>query len=91
MKPKKRDPSEIWRVVTKGSDDGTFKIGDHITFYKNGDIGCRGADGWIEAEDVEAATAGMEHKTDHKWLEKRKKELLQEVEDIDNYIKRKES
>lgn len=55
-------------VVTKASDDGTFQIGDHIMQYENGDVHCREAGGWIDAEDVPDATQGMEYTVDERYL-----------------------
>ena len=46
-------------IVTRGSDDGTFHVGDHIVFYDNGDIGCVEAKGFITASDSKKAVKGM--------------------------------
>jgi hypothetical protein len=47
-------------VVTRKSKDGTFRKGDLIKLLPNGDILCRQARGWIDAEFVAEATKGME-------------------------------
>ena len=52
-------------IVVKESDDGTFRVGDHITLNPDGTISCRGQLGWIVKEDVPEATAGMEVDIDH--------------------------
>ena len=66
-------------IVTKGSDDGTFEIGDHIVFEDDGSISCIEASGWIDKEDVPLATAGMESEPDLEWLQRRKDKLLAEL------------
>jgi hypothetical protein len=48
-------------IVTTPSDDGTFLKGDRIFFRRDGAIGCEEVDGWIEPEDVEERTIGMEY------------------------------
>lgn len=68
-----------WYVVTKGSDDGTFEVGDHITPCRDGSIGCKEAEGWIESEDAEKAMRGVEVKVDAKWLARRKARLLADL------------
>ena len=73
-------------VVTKPSDDGTFELGDHIHQYENGDIGCREGMGWIDAFDVSEATKGMEVKIDPDWIERRKKQLMAELDALNKDI-----
>lgn len=56
-------------VVTKDGDDGTFKVGDHIHIYENGDIGCIEAQGWVSHEDgAKDAMLGCEVDVDPKWM-----------------------
>lgn len=69
----------IRHIVTKGSDDGTFEVGDHIIFNKDGSISCVEAKGWIEKEDVPAASAGMNSEPDREWLQRRKDRLIAEL------------
>ncbi len=57
-------------IVTKASDDGTFEVGDHITLYVDGTLACFEAMGWIDANDVPAATQGMEVEVDKEWASK---------------------
>lgn len=51
-------------VVTRESRNREFQAGDRITLYADGGIGNRQAAGWMPAEDVPAATDGMECKLD---------------------------
>jgi hypothetical protein len=73
---------KVWRryIVTKGSTDGTFEVGDHISLNPDGSINCIEAQGWIEADDVASATEGMEVETDLEWYGRRKQKLLDEVD-----------
>ena len=52
----------VWYRVTKGSADGTFIEGDTVKLLKDGSILCKEAGGWIDVEDVAAASQGMEVK-----------------------------
>lgn len=72
-----------WYVVTKGSDDGTFEVGDHITPCFDGAIGCREAAGWIDGEDAEKAMRGVEVKVDVEWLARRITRLLADLEQME--------
>lgn len=66
-------------IVTKKSDDGTFNVGDHISKLADGSITCREAAGWIDAEDAEDATKGMECALDMSWIDRRKQRLRAEL------------
>lgn len=55
-------------IVTKESDDGTFQVGDHISFYLDGSIVCKEACGWIDKNEVFEATKGMEIELDEEKL-----------------------
>ena len=73
-------------LVTKESDDGSFQAGDQITLTIDGSVSNIQAEGWLEAEDLEDATAGMECEVDRARLQRRKESLLRrlaalEVED----------
>ena len=46
-------------VVTKGSDDGTLEVGNHIWLERDL-ILCREAQGWIAPEDTAEAMRGVE-------------------------------
>jgi hypothetical protein len=67
-------------VVTKGN--GTFRVGDRIVFYKNGDIGCAEAGGWIDNKDAEKATKGMEYKPDIEFAKKEIKRLQEAISEL---------
>ena len=54
-------------VVTKGSDDGTLDVGDHIWLERDL-IHCREAQGWIAPEDTAEAMQGVEVAVDSNWL-----------------------
>jgi hypothetical protein len=53
-----------WYVVTKGSDDGTFEVGDHVSPLADGGIACKEGQGWIEAHEADEAMGGVEVKVD---------------------------
>ena len=59
----------IHYIVTKGSDDGTFEIGDHIWLERDL-IHCREAQGWIAPEDTAEAMRGVEVAVDKQWLQR---------------------
>lgn len=71
-------------IVTKGSDNGTFLVGDHIVMNGDGTITCFEAGGWIAAEDVSEAMKGMECKVDANYIEARKKLLRAELDRYDS-------
>lgn len=54
-------------IVTKGSRDGTFQVGDHISLNEDGTVSCREAMGWIEKEHVQEAMSGVEYEPDRAW------------------------
>ena len=72
-------------IVTKGSDDGTFEVGDHIFYEKDGAILCLEAEGWIDKEEVPSASAGMKSEPDLKWLQTKKKQLRAELDLLEEY------
>jgi len=65
----------LWYVVIRGSKDKEFVAGDHVMLRADGSFACREMPGWILAEDVPAATRGMEVKLDLEWIKKRRAEL----------------
>lgn len=65
-------------IVTVGSEDGTFLLGDKITLLKDGCIMCDG--GWIEASEVSEATAGMKIKLDEEWINRKQAKLQAELQ-----------
>ena len=70
-------------IVTKSSANGEFQVGDHIVFYAGGDIGNREAGGWIVAENVPAATEGMEWRPDEDYRKRRIQELRDEINKLE--------
>lgn len=70
-------------VVTKASDDWTFEVGDHIWINPDGSINNLEAQGWIESCDAAEAIAGMEFEIDQKWCDRRRKQLLEELAELD--------
>ena len=70
-------------LVTKESDDGSFQIGDQITLTIDGSISNIQAEGWLEAEDLVDATAGMECEVDRARLQRRKESLLRRLAALD--------
>jgi hypothetical protein len=69
-------------IVTKSSDKGTFEAGDHIYLTKNNHIICKETNGWIDSSHVLDATKGMIVEIDKEWLLKRRKKLLDELEEL---------
>ena len=69
--------------VTKESNDGTFEVGDRICLHADGDIICTEVEWCVEAKYVNEAIKGMEIKVDQEWVERRRKQLLKELEDLD--------
>jgi hypothetical protein len=47
-------------IVTKQSIRGEFQVGDRINLFEDGTIGNAQAGGWMDEEDILAATEGME-------------------------------
>ena len=66
-------------LVTKESDDGSFQVGDQITLTIDGSVSNTQAEGWLEAEDLVDATAGMECEVDRARLQRRKESLLRRL------------
>ncbi len=70
-------------LVTKESDDSSFQVGDQITLTIDGSISNTQAEGWLEAEDLADATAGMECEVDRARLQRRKESLLRRLTALD--------
>jgi hypothetical protein len=75
---------DIQYIVTKASDDGTFEVGDRIKLLSDGAILCIEAKGWIDAEDVPAATEGMECELDQKWAERGREAAIKLLKVLDS-------
>jgi hypothetical protein len=66
-------------IVTRASDDGTFKVGDHVGVFSGGSIWCGEVKGWIDKEDLPESTKGMEVELDQERIEKRRQKLLADL------------
>jgi hypothetical protein len=66
-------------IVTRGSDDGSFEVGDQITLMKDGSLSNLQADGWLEPAEVAEAIAGMECEADSARIQRRKESLLRQI------------
>lgn len=61
-------------IVTKGSDDGTLEVGDHIwleddlVYYREAQGQPRGKVPWITMGDIDKALQGVEITIDSNWL-----------------------
>jgi hypothetical protein len=75
--------SNVRYIVTKASDDTTFKVGDHIKLLSDGAILCIEAKGWIDASDVPTATQGIEYEADKEWVEKGRRSAIALLETLD--------
>ena len=73
-------------IITKGSYDTTCMIGDIIRLNNDGSFNCS-MGGWIDANDVDAATLGMEMELDIKYYMKKKVAAEQDVELYNKIIK----
>jgi hypothetical protein len=71
-------------IVTRGSADGEFCIGDRIKLQADGSIVNIDAHGWMDAEDVPAATLGMACDIDITWASSRRASLLAELAALDS-------
>jgi len=68
----------IHYIVTKGSDDGTLEVGDHIWLEDNL-VHCREGKGWIPLADTEEAMQGVEVTVDDNWLTARIRTTIADV------------
>jgi hypothetical protein len=71
--------SGVRYIVTKGSDDGTLDVGDHIWLERDL-IHCREAQGWIAPEDTAEAMQGVEVMIDDQWYKSHISKLTKELE-----------
>lgn len=74
--------TNIRYLVTKGSNDGTFEVGDIIKLESNGDILCYQARGWITAEDVAEAVKGMEFEVHKEHYDTLRKKLTEQLKSL---------
>ena len=66
-------------IITKESDDGTFKVGDHVIFYGDGSIGCVEAKGWILPHEAALALVGAKYQKDHEYYKNQIKKFKKEM------------
>lgn len=73
-------------VVTHPSLCGTLQINDHIWKATDGTIMCREAQGWIPKDEVDEATKGFLIVLDIDYINKRKQELQDQLNQLDGTI-----
>ena len=66
-------------IVTKASANKEFQIGDRVTLMADGSIMNSQAVGWMEVEDVAAATRGWAVEIDTAWVEARRASLARQL------------
>jgi len=67
-------------VVTKGSDDGTLEIGEHVWLDSQGCLCSREGQGWIDPPDLDEVLQGVEVVIDDQWYKSRISKLTKELE-----------
>lgn len=70
------------RYRVKRSKDWTLQVGDVIKLNSDGSISSFSGGGWIEAEDVPAATKGWAIELDREWLAKRRADLEAQLAEV---------
>ena len=73
-------------IVTKDSDDGTFVVGDKVELLHDNAVGNWTVGGWIDAVDVQEATAGMEVEIDTVWLNRKKDVLQKQLDQLNRKV-----
>ena len=73
-------------IVTKGCDEETLVLNDHIELQQNGDLMCREAGGWINSENVDSALEGLEFVVDKEYYEKQIRLLIYELAKIQDIL-----
>ena len=66
-------------IVTKESRTKEFQVGDRVQLLADGSITNHQAAGWMDAEDVPAATRGWKVEIDAAWVEARRSELVRQL------------
>lgn len=69
-------------IVTKKSQDGSFRKGDHVRLLDDGSIICDEAQGWMEGADAPYATIGMEVEVDRVGIAKKIESLRKQIDDL---------
>lgn len=72
----------IHYVVTRGSANSEFQVGDHVWLDDDGSLMCQEGSGWILPEDVPSATKEMIVEIDEAWTEKRKARLERQLAEL---------
>lgn len=70
-------------LVTKDSNDRTFRVGDHIKMDTDGSINCYEAGGWVDSSDVAECIKGMEAEIDKEWVKKQRVMLLSQLAELE--------
>ena len=73
-------------IVIKDSNDGTFVVGDKIELLHDNAVGNWTVGGWIDAVDVQEATAGMEVEIDTVWLNRKKDVLQKQLDQLNRKV-----
>jgi hypothetical protein len=68
--------------VTKRSKRGEFRVGDLVQLLNDGGIASPAVGGWIDVEDVPAATKGWAIELDRVWLATRRASLEADIAQI---------
>ena len=66
-------------IVTKASANKEFQVGDRVQLLADGRITNHQSAGWMDAEDVPAATRGWAVEIDTAWVEARRAELERQL------------
>jgi len=69
-------------IVTKGSEDGSFEVGDHVHLDTKGCIICREAGAWIDADEAHDATLGWCIEVDTEYAKLKEARLLGELNSL---------
>ena len=66
-------------IVTKASTNKEFQVGDRVQLLADGSITNQQTAGWMDAEDVPAATRGWAVEIDAAWVDARRAELARQL------------
>ena len=69
-------------IVTKGSDDETLAVGDHIWIDGSDCLCSREGQGWIDPEDVAVVLIGVEVAIDKQWLAARTQKVINDIVEL---------
>lgn len=72
----------IHYIVTKGSNDETFRIGDHIWLLENGDVMVKEGQGWINGSVVTKELEEIEVQIDYEYAKRKLNKLQAEVNEL---------